>query len=512
MHNNYYFLRQLIRQLRQVLAGFRLNEIYSQQKNELTIALGKGAEGIVITAHLGSDYSGLSFPQNIARARRNSIDLFKEIFGLEIIDIIQIENDRSFYFQLENSYRLLFKMHGNRSNIILIKHGVVLEIFRNNLKKDFEIDIEGLARKIDVTRENFLRLDGDYKKVLPTFGRDFDQYFRGKGYLELTIDQQYDCLVELLAHMETPGYYLHIDHNKYPALLLYRLAQQDQVFDQPMQALNALYRAFISDYRLESEKLKLRNTLLGQIKKGESYIASSLEKLDKLHATASYSLIGDLIMANLHKISTRQTLVELEDFYTQTPVPIKLNPNLSPQLNAEKYYKKARKQKIEIATLEKHIQDKKQQIITLQQQIDQLTEIHSLRQLKKNLPTDDNKTNQPFHLVEFMDYEILIGKNAKTNDLLTFSIAGKEDLFLHAKDTPGSHVIIRAKAKRNFPMAVIEKAAAYAAFYSKNKGESLIRVLYTAKKYIRKARGMPAGTVIASNEKVLLVPPEEIKK
>jgi predicted ribosome quality control (RQC) complex YloA/Tae2 family protein len=512
MHNNYYFLRQLTKQLRDSFSGFRIHEIYSQQKDELIISLCRGEETAFLMAHLGSEFNGLSFPQSLNRARRNSVDLFKALPGLEIIDIIQIENDRSFYFHFEGDYKLLFKMHGNRSNIVLLQKDKVWEIFRNSLKKDFEIDINGLSKTIQINRELFLSHNGDYRKMLPTFGRDFDLYLLTKNYYKLSAGQQFDCIVGLLAKIESPDYYLHINGKKFPRLLLYPQSDEDMVFHQPMKALNALHRAFITDYYLEKEKSKLRSDLNEKITKGEAYITTSLEKLQKLHATASYSHIGNLIMANLHKIPIRQSVVELEDFYTQTPVLIRLNPNLSPQLNAEKYYKKARKQQIEIATLEKHIDARRQQIIELQAQIDHLSEIQSLRQFKKNLPAEDTSSNTPFHKVEFMDFEILIGKNAKTNEMLTFSVAAKDDLFLHAKDTPGSHVIIKAKSKRKFPPSVIEKAAAYAAFYSKSKGETLIRVLYTPKKYVRKAKGMPAGTVIASNEKVLLVSPEEAKK
>jgi predicted ribosome quality control (RQC) complex YloA/Tae2 family protein len=512
MHNNYYFLRQLTRQMREEFSSYRVHEIYSQQKDELIISIYKGDETGFIVAHLGNSFSGLSFPQIQSRARRNSVELFREVAGLLITDILQIENDRSFYLQFEGDYKLLFKMHGSRSNILLFKHGQVYEIFRNNLKKDFGLEVGSLSKHVELSREIFHKHEGDYKKIFPTFGSDFDSYFQEINYSGSTADQQFTFLDGLLKKIETPLYYLHIDDKKFPKLSLYPLAETDLVFKEPIKALNALYRSYITDYYLESEKSKLRNALLDQIRKGESYIAASLQKLNALHDTASYAHIGDLIMANLHNIPARQATVKLEDFYTQKPVSIKLNQNLSPQLNAEKYYKKARKQQIEIATLEQHINTRKQHIADIQAQIDQLAEIHSLRQLKKNPTSEEAPSNSPFHKVEFMDFEILIGKNARTNEMLTFSVAGKDDLFLHTKDAPGSHVIIRAKAKRNFPVAVIEKAAAYAAFYSKYKGESLIRVLYTQKKYVRKAKGMPAGTVIATNEKVLLVSPEEIKK
>ncbi|MDZ7604915.1 MAG: NFACT RNA binding domain-containing protein [Cyclobacteriaceae bacterium] len=111
-----------------------------------------------------------------------------------------------------------------------------------------------------------------------------------------------------------------------------------------------------------------------------------------------------------------------------------------------------------------------------------------------------------------MNYDILIGKNAQKNEQLTFKVAQKNDLFLHACDVPGSHVIVRMKPGQNIPRPVLEKAAAFAAFSSKSKSESLVRIAYTPRKYVRKPKGMPTGTVLIEKEKTLLVRPEAFKK
>ena len=184
---------------------------------------------------------------------------------------------------------------------------------------------------------------------------------------------------------------------------------------------------------------------------------------------------------------------------------------LSPQLNAEKYYKKAKNQQIEVDTLKRSIAHRKLQIKEFEMQREDLDQITSLKQLQKQAKIKSIPTEYPYHLVNFMDYEILVGKNAVKNEKLTFHFAKKDDLFLHAKDSPGSHVIIKRKSNQNFPQNVIEKAASFAAFYSKNKSVAFCRVLYTPKKYVRKAKEAPAGTVIVEREKVILVKPEKIK-
>ncbi len=114
-----------------------------------------------------------------------------------------------------------------------------------------------------------------------------------------------------------------------------------------------------------------------------------------------------------------------------------------------------------------------------------------------------------FKRFECEGFEILVGRNAKNNDILTQQFAYKEDLWLHARDVSGSHVIIKYQAGRNFPNSVIEKAASLAAFYSKRKTESLAPVIVTKKKYVRKTKGLQDGQVIVEKEEVVIVTPSE---
>ena len=104
-------------------------------------------------------------------------------------------------------------------------------------------------------------------------------------------------------------------------------------------------------------------------------------------------------------------------------------------------------------------------------------------------------------------FDILVGKNAKNNDLLTKSYSHKEDLWLHARDVAGSHVLIKYKSGVKFPKNVIEKAAQLAAYYSKRKSDSLCPVIVTPKKYVRKAKKAKDGEVVVEREEVILVKP-----
>jgi predicted ribosome quality control (RQC) complex YloA/Tae2 family protein len=100
-----------------------------------------------------------------------------------------------------------------------------------------------------------------------------------------------------------------------------------------------------------------------------------------------------------------------------------------------------------------------------------------------------------------------MGRNAKNNDVLTLQYAHKEDVWLHARDVSGSHVIIKAQSGTSIPMQVIEYAARIAAYYSQRKNDGLCPVSYTFKKYIRKIKGAAPGSVRMDREEVIMVEP-----
>ena len=102
-------------------------------------------------------------------------------------------------------------------------------------------------------------------------------------------------------------------------------------------------------------------------------------------------------------------------------------------------------------------------------------------------------------------FRIWVGRNAQDNDVLTFRHSYKEDLWLHAKDVPGSHVLVKFQAGKKFPKDVIERAGQLAAYNSKRKTETLCPVSVTPKKFVRKRKGDPAGMVVVEKEEVILV-------
>ena len=130
MHNNYYFLRQLTPVLENAIRSSVVSECFSQNKDELVIRFERLNSPFFIKASLSPAFSCLSFPENFQRARKNSIDLFEKLIGQRIETIRQFDNERSFAVNFGNDVSLLFKMHGNRSNLILFQNDSVIEIFK----------------------------------------------------------------------------------------------------------------------------------------------------------------------------------------------------------------------------------------------------------------------------------------------------------------------------------------------------------------------------------------------
>src|SRR5690606_16411814 len=171
----------------------------------------------------------------------------------------------------------------------------------------------------------------------------------------------------------------------------------------------------------------------------------------------------------------------------------------------------AKNQKIEIAKLKENLRAKEKEIQAYEEEMAQLEKADSLKQLRKTAPEKPKPQDAKelgYHRLSHQGFEILVGKNARRNDELTFKIAHKNDLWFHAKDVAGSHVIIRQVPGKKPGEAVIERAASLAAYFSKRKGEALVPVSYTERKYVRKTKDLAPGQVIVEKETVVLVAPQ----
>jgi predicted ribosome quality control (RQC) complex YloA/Tae2 family protein len=490
----------------------RLKQCFSQEKDELVLGFERqNGDDFYIKCSLGPQFSSLQFPESFHRAGRNSIDLFSDLLLAEVQEVEMYDNERAFGIHFLGNYVLVFKLFGNRANLILYRDGEYDSQFQKRLKKDDELVLSGISRSIDQSFEAFQAADGDYFPLFPTLGKEGQAWLASQGYESLHLNDRWALLQKMLEILEEGHFYV-VKTPKGIGFTL--LPTPDSLFEtsDPIAALNQFYVLHYSVGEFTREKSQVKDGLERNLAKSQLYL-QELEKQKVIRETnVPFEEIGNILMAFLHLIPEGESKVTLEDFYRNQPITIKLNSTLSPAANAENYYRKAKNFSKELAHWEENIARKKQEIAEIAEKLQALASVDTRKGLKPFLAIalSKNTTEElPFKQFEVEGWVIWVGKNAKNNDLLTLKYAKKQDIWLHARDVSGSHVIVRNPQNKTVPAFVIEKAASLAAYFSKRQTESLCPVIVTSKKYVRKTKDLLPGMVIVDREEeVVLVKPE----
>ena len=246
---------------------------------------------------------------------------------------------------------------------------------------------------------------------------------------------------------------------------------------------------------------------------------------DLLHAedAEGQRMLADTIMANLYQLRKGQTCAELVNIYDGTSVTIKLNPMFSPSDNAQAYYKKYNKYKRAQSELRQQIAatesmltylaslDASLMTATTKNEIEEIRQemvgADLIREIGKKKKTPLQKS-QPLHLKLRQGVDLYIGKNNKQNDYVTFTIGGPRDLWLHTKDIPGSHIIMKATTPTPEDIALAVELAAY---FSKARSGSNVPVDCVERRYVKKPAGAKPGFVIFTNQRTYYATPDEHK-
>ena len=514
MHNSYFFLKQLVPALQNTLTKAVLNQCYTQNKGELILHFTlANQQAFYIKAYQHPEFSCLSFPKIHTRAKRNSASLFTSLTGCTVSKLTLFNNERAFSISFSNQEVLLFKLFGNQSNLALLQHHKVIELFKTNLKRDYTLDIQQLNRKVSYHYTALETNQLNIRKAFPTLPKELAE--RLNQILSSTQQAKRAKACEhFFEELNNLPVYLHKTKTGYRLALL-RLAPADIPFTNPIEAITHFFESHLKFKSLQQVKKNLRSGLNAKLLKADNYMAKVSKRLKELTQSKTNQLKADLLMANLESIPMGKKHVKLADFYTGEPILVKLNPELSPQKNAERYYRKAKNESKEIAIIRANLHQKTIEIEEIKRKLTQVEQENNLKLLQKmassvaKVEVEEAVAYKTFYIG---DYTVMVGKNARHNDTLTLKIARKNDLWLHAKDVSGSHVVIKQIPGREFPQYVIEQAAQLAAYYSKRKTDSLCPVLFTPKKYVRKKKGIPAGAVMVEREKVILVAPKDWKQ
>ncbi|MFS1513285.1 NFACT family protein [Chengkuizengella sp. SCS-71B] len=262
----------------------------------------------------------------------------------------------------------------------------------------------------------------------------------------------------------------------------------------------------------------------------------NIKKLKKLNRTIEqaeeadlYRIYGELLTASLHEINRGDKEIEVINYYDedQRKIKIPLNQKFSPSENAQYYFKKYTKSKNSVSVVKEQIEVTEKEVEyldTILQQISSasISDIDEIKEelmeqgyiRKRNTGRKKKKKNDKPTLTCYTSSEgvqIYVGKNNLQNEYLTNRFASYKDTWLHTKDIPGSHVVIKST---EFGEKTLEEAAMIAAYFSKAKESSQVPVDYTLIRHVRKPNGSKPGYVIYDNQKTVFITPEEevIKK
>ena len=245
----------------------------------------------------------------------------------------------------------------------------------------------------------------------------------------------------------------------------------------------------------------------------EKKLALHLDNLMQSKNRDTYKIYGDLITANLYRMQNGAKSLEAENYFSenQETVTIMLKEELSPSQNAQRYYKMYTKAKMTERYAAEQSEDAKKEKYYLESVLDsiekaetpaELLEIKGELQDEGYLPKPSakakkgQKKSEPLRFTSADGYEILVGRNNKQNDELTIRMAYSTDIWLHTKNIPGSHTIIRTNGQGTAPDTTILRAAELAAYYSKAQNSSKVPVDYTIVKNVKKPNGAKPGIVI----------------
>lgn len=293
--------------------------------------------------------------------------------------------------------------------------------------------------------------------------------------------------------------------------------------------LDFFYSSRDIEERLKQKKSSLMKTILNSIERCSRKLAVQQESIRDVAGREKLKLYGELILANIYTIKPGDKEAYVFNYYSEKPeeyIKIPLDENLTPQMNAQKYFKQYAKAKNTFAYASSQLEETLKELDYLEsvqlnlenartiQEIEEIKkELASQGYINENISSDkkskkQNKSLDPIKYISDDGFEILAGRNNIQNDILTLKIASSNDIWLHTKNIPGSHVIIRKK-QGDIPDTTLVQAAMIAAYRSKAKYSSNVPVDYTLAKNVKKPSGAKPGMVIYDNYKTIYVTPDD---
>lgn len=565
----------LLREINDQLCGGRIEKIYQPAKDEIIFMIRKDGKTSRLLVNAGSACPRIGITEvkseNPAKAPMFCMLLRKHLQGARFIGAVQIGFDRIACLRFEGTDEMGFtcekhiivEIMGRYANIIVTDGAdKILSLLR---QVDFS---ENLSRQLFVgmrytvpsqqNRQNPLETD---KALFNTLAAGCDADRCAHRFIIMTFagisplvarEIVYRCTKNSDASLKECGQrladvfcdvmdkirrgegvpILALDQTDAPAAFSFLpLTQYENALQLSVcKGYGNLLDRFYGE-KSKNEKLRQRAADLFRITSQASFriakkIAVQTEELEQVQEGEKYRLWGDLITANIYKMQRGMSAAKLENYMDGTMVEIPLDTRLTPAQNAQRYYKKYTKCKSARFHLKEQLEAAEKEGIYIQSVQDALSRAETekeLDEIRRELYHSgyasrmkhyaEKKQSAPSY-IRFRTsggYSVLCGKNNAANDYLTFQHANKGDWWFHAKNTPGSHVILECTGMPEPPAQDFTEAATIAAVYSKAGEGAVAEVDYTLVKQVKKPAGAKPGFVIYhTNWSASVVPDREL--
>ena len=556
MLSNYYTLRFLAADLHSRLRNSPIEDAFTQNKNELLVSfrVQDDVQTLVISCEPSMNY--LFLRNGVHRAKKNSVDVFRTLPGKLVRSVAIHPSDRELVMHLSDETRLLIRLYGSKANVLLVdEKNVIVDSFLNAR------DLRGTEIPAADSPSRHTTDDGnDFQTQLRSIGSILlpaavKKFFPLMNVIlireacslagvsehrvvaevdERDLARLVDACRTMISQLEgAPKPCVYTQDGAAPAFSVIPLRHRSDAKVEQFESIHDAIRTFVGSSRKQKSLLQEKESLLHFLRQGAEKAERTLQKMEQetaaLERATRYELLGKLLMANLTHLRKGMAEVELEDVFSRdrVHVTIRLDQKLTPARNAEHYFDKAKKARAGIQEKIGHQDDVRERWQMQRDFLDRVSDLHTYEQLAeftashredlkflgfKGLATEGGRKQEEIPFRQFVvagGFQVWVGKNSENNDLLTMKYSKPSDLWFHARGSSGSHVILRIGTGKGEPSRkALEETAAIAAFYSKMKTAKHVPVAVTERKYVRKPRGAPAGTVTIEREKLLFVNPQ----
>ncbi len=520
MLNNYFLILELSRYLNKNISGKNITEIFSQEKNKLVISLSDNAS---LEFSADNELIYLVAKKDYSKSKKNYINLFQEIYGEQIKNIYCVENERAICFVLGNDYKLIFTFIPNKANVYILKNDVIENVFKNRLRYVEKTYRQIFEKKLTKSGLIFNNVKDYLKSNYYLFGKNYTAYVLKilnikendafNDDIKNKIDFEFEKLIKSFTKPEYLIYKSEAEIN--PSLV--NLNPGTEFVSSKYNDINELINDYLK-YSFQGQRLtSVKEHLTDNFEKISLNIEKKIKSIEKQIENSENSLLyktyGDIILSNSGKISKGDKIYESIDESAKERIRIPLNPALKASDNAQKYYDKYKRQKNSILLLQnkmKALRLEKEENDRKFKEIELNTEFKELKKMeKKQITEEEDETTGLFRkFILNESFEVWVGKNSASNDLLTMRYSAQNDLWFHVRGASGSHTVLKKNNKNEIPdKKIIETAASIAAYYSKARNATSVPVAYCERKFVKKKKGFKEGSVVMEREKVIFVKP-----